>query len=110
MPVNLTPDLEARIERLRGDRRSAAAVIAEALDVYEELRAAIAEGVRSGPASPLDVDEIVADIARLLAERETLNRLRAEIAVGLADADRGDTEDGAVVLARLREKYASMLG
>jgi len=59
--------------------------------------------------------EIVREGLRLLKEREELREarlaeLRKEIAIGIAQADRGEFVDGEVVFEELRQRMASRTG
>jgi Arc/MetJ-type ribon-helix-helix transcriptional regulator len=65
MTMQLTPEMQAAIERLHAlpeaDQERLAPQINDYLTRLEELREAIREGEESGPAVPLDLDAIKRD-------------------------------------------------
>jgi antitoxin ParD1/3/4 len=70
-----------------------------------DLERLVQEKVTSGLYS--SANEVVREALRLLQERDELRRirlddLRKEIAIGLAEADRGELLDGEQVMAELR--------
>jgi antitoxin ParD1/3/4 len=72
-----------------------------------ELERLVQEKVTSGLYS--SASEVVREALRLLQERDELRRirldeLRKEIAIGLAEADRGELLDGEQVMAELRRE------
>jgi antitoxin ParD1/3/4 len=77
-------------------------------EVKDLVRSQIAQGrFRS-------VDEVVCEALRLLQEREELfashrEELRAQVAEGVADEERGDLRDGAEAIADVRRRIDERL-
>ena len=77
------------------------------LSLTAELEGFINSAVKRGRYS--SAEEVVSAALQLLQEREMeramrLEELRKEIAVGIADSDRGDVFDGEEVIRELREE------
>ena len=77
------------------------------LSLRPELERFINSAVKRGRYS--SAEEVVSAALQLLQERELertarLEDLRKEIAVGIADSDRGDVFDGEEVIRELREE------
>lgn len=75
------------------------------VSLTSKLESLIQEKVRSGRYS--SASEVVREALRLLEERDRLNAeklkaLRRDIAVGLRQANRGETTEGGDVFGRLR--------
>lgn len=73
--------------------------------IPEELRSFVSGELGSGRYRSLD--ELLAEALRLLRERETFleehrDELRAQIAEGVAQAERGELVDGDAAMERLR--------
>lgn len=82
------------------------------LSLRPELERFINSAVKRGRYS--SAEEVVSAALQLLQEREMermarLEDLRKEIAVGIADSDRGDVFDGEEVIRELREEIRRSL-
>ena len=82
------------------------------LNIPPEFERAIRERVESGAYK--SVDDVFAACLKALGEWEEVQRakfekLRAEIQVGIDQADRGEMVDGPEALQRIRERFAARL-
>jgi antitoxin ParD1/3/4 len=82
------------------------------LNVPPEFERAIRERVESGAYA--SADDVFAACLKALAEWEDVQRakyetLRAEIQVGIDQADRGQLVDGPEALRRIRERFSARL-
>lgn len=108
MEIALPPSAQQRLDHLMksGQYESPEQVIDHALELLEknrtwtqdELKEAIRVGLESGPAGPLDMEDIIRQACQQWKDRE---ELRAAIQVGLAQAERGEVLDGDEVFAEL---------
>lgn len=121
------PDIVHAVVRrvVYGDYGSVEAVLRAALASLDEteaatastaeVREAIATALLRNEAKPVvSADEVIADFEQVFAELEArraagIERLRAEILVGLAELDAGRGVDGEEALRRIRARFENHL-